>query len=163
MIGLFVAGFGMVLALAGDVAASRLGAGRVASYRASLFAGLCATALLLWMLPGIEWPTVAIALLTYATWWFIFLNLVQSLESSLRVKILGAIQAAGGHVSRPALATLYNDRKLLGLRLDRLRHGGAVVERGGRLHVVSPGLKTIAGLFRFLKMLLIGKTSEFGA
>jgi hypothetical protein len=162
MMGLFAAGFGMVLALVGDVAASRLGAGRVASYGTSLLTGFCATLLLVSLLPGGEWPTVVISLLAYGAWWFAFLNLVQSLESSLRVRILGAVRASGGRITRLALATQYNDRRLLGLRLQRLRTSGAVVERDGRLHVVSPGLKAIAGLFRVLKMLLIGRTSEFG-
>ncbi len=163
MMGLLAAGFGMALALVGDVAASRLGAGRVASYGTSLLTGFLATLLLVFLLPDAEWPTVVISLLAYGAWWFAFLNLVQSLESSLRVKILGAIRASGGQITRPVLATLYNDHRLLGLRLQRLRTSGAIVERDGRLHVMSPGLKAISGFFRILKMLLIGRPSEFGA
>lgn len=163
MLGLIAAGFGMAWALVGDVAASRLGAGRLASYGVSLVAGFCATLLLMCFLPRLAWPTVVIALLAYGAWWFAFLNLVQSLESSLRVKILGAVRASGGRITRAALAEQYNDQRLLRLRLDRLRTSAAVTEHDGRLHVASPGLKAIAGFFRLLKKLLIGTTSEFGA
>ena len=163
MLGLIAAGFGMAWALAGDVAASRMGARRLASYGISLIAGFCATLLLICFLRRVEWPTVVLALFAYGAWWFAFLNLVQSLESSLRVKILGAVRASGGRIARAALAEQYNDQRLLCLRLERLRASGAVTEHNGRLHVVSPGLKAIAAFFRFLKKLLIGRTSEFGA
>src|SRR5436190_7110107 len=141
MLGLIAAGFGMAWALAGDVAASRLGARRLTSYGTSFIVGFCAMSLGLLFLPNAGWPTTVIALLAYGAWWFAFLNLVQSLESSLRVKILGALQASGGRIIRSALAEQYNDHRLLGLRLQRLRASGAVIEQNGRLHVVSPGLK----------------------
>jgi hypothetical protein len=164
MLGLVAAGFGMVIALAGDIIASRIGAGRLASYATSLIVGLCATLFfVLQLLTPVEWPTILIALLAYGAWWFAFLNLVQSLESSLRVKILSAVRASGGRITRTALARQYNDERLLRLRLERLRTSGAITEHNSRLRVVSPGLKAIAGFFRFLKKLLIGKTSEFGA
>ena len=163
MLGLIAASFGMVFALVGDVVASRMGAGRVTSYGASLLAGFCATILLLLVLQGSDGPTAMIAMLAYGAWWFAFLNLVQSLESSLRVKILGAMRASGDRISLTELARQYNDRILLGLRLERLRASGAVSEIGGRLRVESRGLKAIASFFRVLKMLLVGKTSEFGA
>ena len=164
MTGLIAAAFGLALALAGDVAASRLGAARLSSYATSLVVGLCATlAFALCLRSPNGTATILIALLAYGAWWFAFLNLVQALESSLRVKLLGAVRAAGGRISRAGLAEHYNDNGLLRLRLARLRSSGAVRENDGRLLVVSPGLKAIAGFFRLLKKLLIGKTSEFGA
>ncbi len=164
MTGLVAAALGLVLALAGDVAASRLGAARLLAYATSFVVGLCTTlGFVFGLQPRIEAATALIALLAYGAWWFAFLNLVQALESSLRVKLLGAVRAAGGQISRATLWVHYNDDGLLRLRLDRLRASGAVSENDGRLHVVSPGLKAIAGLFRFLKTVLIGRTSEFGA
>ena len=164
MTGLIAAAFGLVLAFAGDIAASRLGAPRLFAYATSLVAGLCGIlGFVLFISPRSEAATVLIALLAYGAWWFAFLNLVQALESSLRVKLLGAVRAAGGRISRAALSDHYNDSGLLRLRLERLRAAGAVSENNGRLHVVSPGLKAIAGFFRFLKKMVLGRTSEFGA
>ncbi len=164
MTGLIAAALGLALALAGDVAASRLGAARVSAYATSLIVGFCATLAFALCLPSRSGAaTIAVALLAYGAWWFSFLNLVQALESSLRVKLLGAVRAAGGRISRAGLAEHYNDGGLLRLRLDRLRASGTVRENDGRLLVVSPGLRAIAGFFRLLKKVLIGRTSEFGA
>lgn len=152
------------MALVADVAASRAGASRVKAYAASLVAGLCATFGLLLLLPiQTAVATFGIAFLAYGAWWFTFLNLVQSLESSLRVRLLGEVRAAGGRISLAMLEARYNDDTLLCLRLDRLRAHGSVTESAGRLRVASPGLKAIAGFFRFLKRTLLGRISEFGA
>lgn len=164
MLGLVAAALGMLAALIADVLSSRLGASRLASYGTSLLAGLLATvggALLLSRAsPAASTGTAVIA---YGAWWFIFLNLVQALESSLRVKLLGEIRAAGGRISSADLEARYNDTALLQLRLQRLIAGGAVAQSNRHLRVVSPGLRAIAGLFRVLKKVLIGRTSEFGA
>ena len=152
----------MLAALIADVLSSRLGASRLASYGTSLLAGLLATigGALLLSKAGTSTGTAVIA---YCAWWFVFLNLVQALESSLRVKLLGEIRAAGGRISSADLEARYNDTALLQLRLQRLIAGGAVERSNRRLRVVSPGLRAIARLFRVLKKVLIGRTSEFGA
>ena len=102
-------------------------------------------------------------MLAYGAWWFILLSLVQALESSLRVRLLGEIRAAGGRMRLDVLESRYSDRVLLRLRLDRLLGDGAVVEREGRLFLASRGLKVIAAFFRLLKQVLIGRSSEFEA
>lgn len=156
------AAIGMFVALAADVVVSRAGAARLTAYGTSLFAGLFAMLLATVLLPGgARFDTIGIAILSYGAWWFAFLNLVQALESSLRVRLLREVRTAGGRLRRSALEQRYNDAIVLGLRLDRLRKSGAVVESGGRLHVASAGLKTIAAFFRFLRLALMGRNSEF--
>jgi len=164
MVGLITAAFGMVIALVADVAVSRAGGSRIASYGASLLTGFAATLIAVVALtPELSLAPVATAVLAYGAWWFIFLNLVQALESSIRVRLVNELRIAGGRMPWSVLQQRYSDSVLLGLRLNRLLAGGAVVERNGRLHVVSPGLKLIAGIFRFLKVSLLGQDSEFGA
>jgi hypothetical protein len=164
MLALAAAAFGMFVALVADVLASRAGASRMASYGTSLGTGFSATlGLPLLLLSCASLATMSIAILAFGAWWFVFLNLAQALESSLRVRLLGEVRAAGGRLSRSALEARYSDASLLRLRLDRLRTHGAVVERDERLHVTSSGLKILAGFFRSLKKVLIGRTSEFGA
>lgn len=162
MVGLFSAALGLLMALAADIIASRAGASRVMAYAVSLVIGLCCAIafsfLLLFRISPVE---TLIGLIAYGAWWFSFLNLVQALESSLRVRLLAEVRAAGGRISLAKLAQRYDDATLLRLRLQRLRAGGAIVERDGRLHVVSPGLRAIAGFFRLLKRTLIGQSSEF--
>lgn len=164
MLGLLVAALGLLMALAADVVASRAGASRVMAYATSLVIGLCCTLVFSLLLPfRVSLVEALIGLIAYGAWWFSFLNLVQALESSLRVRLLAEVRAAGGRISLAELTQRYDDATLLRMRLQRLRAGGAVVEQDGRLHVVSPGLRTIAGFFRFLKRILVGQSSEFEA
>jgi hypothetical protein len=163
MAGLFAAGIGVICALLFDVLSSRAGLSRVASYGVSLAGGavVCVTAAAL--LGRSALAAFAIALLAYGAWWFIALNLIQALESSLRVRLLREVMAMGGRIPVARLADRYNDRALLGLRLSRLRAAEAVVEREGRLFVTSAGLRAVAGFFRLLKKICIGRLSEFGS
>jgi hypothetical protein len=161
MTGLFAAAIGVFFALLFDVLASRAGLSRVASYGVSLVGGavvsIVAAAVLLQGSPA----AFAVAVLAYGAWWFIALNLIQALESSLRVRLLREVMASDGRIPIARLEARYNDRSLLGLRLRRLRASMAVVERDGRLFVASAGLRAIAGFFRLLKKICIGRLSEF--
>jgi hypothetical protein len=162
MLGLVAALCGIVAALIADVGASRCGISRPFSYGCSLAAGLVVCfGVVTTLAQEFTWAIFAIAVVAYCAWWFAFLNMVQALESSLRVKLLGQIRAMGGEMNVELLESRYSDSVLLRLRLDRLRSNGAIVERDGRLYVKSAGLKYISLLFRTLKKVLIGRTSEF--
>ena len=161
MAALFAAGFGMIFALLFDVFSSRAGLSRVASYGVSLAGGAVVSIIAVTLLDKGSPASAAIAVLAYGAWWFIALNLIQALESSLRVRLLREVMATGGRIAMARLEARYSDRSLLGLRLSRLRGAGAVAERGGRLFVVSPGLRAVAGLFRLLKKICVGRISEF--
>ena len=164
MLGLFAAAAGMMVALIGDILASRAGATRVNAYAVSFLAGLCATLATIFLFSQPLQPhLLGIAILAYGTWWFAFLNLVQALASSLRIRLLMEIRAAGGRISRTALRLRYNDETLLSLRLHRLLSHGAIVEVDGCLHVASRSLTFIALFFRTLKKALTGRGSEFAA
>ena len=161
MAGLFAAGIGIIFALLFDVLSSRAGLSRIGSYGASLAGGTIVAIIAAAVLGKGSPAAFAVAILAYGAWWFIVLNLIQALESSLRVRLLREVMAMGGRIPIVLLEARYNDRLLLGLRLSRLRDARAIVERDGRLFVVSPGLRAVAGFFRFLKKLCIGRLSEF--
>ena len=156
---------GMIAALIGHIFVSRAGAGRIQAYGLSLLAGTVVTVLLCVLAANrevIDVGIAAIALLLFCSWWFVFfLNFVQAMESSIRVNLLREMGANGGSMSRAQLEIRYNDARLVQLRLERLIAGGAVVERDGRLKVTSPSSLRLARIFRLLKMMLLGKQSEF--
>jgi len=161
MTGLFAAGIGIVFALVFDVLSSRAGLSRLAAYGVSLAGGAILSIVAVVVLGETTPAAFAIAVLAYGAWWFIALNFIQALESSLRVRLVREVMALGGRIPIARLQARYNDHTLLGLRLDRLRNAGAVVEREGRLFVVSPGLRAVAGFFRLLKKICVGRLSEF--
>jgi hypothetical protein len=162
VLGLIAAALGTMAALIADVATARTGASRPFSYGVGFLVGLAASLALSLSLAGqADLGVAGIAVIAYGAWWFILLNLVQALDSSLRVRLLGEVRAAGGRIDRAALEARYNDDVLLRRRLDRLREHGAIVERDGKLCVFSPGLRLLAEVFRRLKLALLGRASEF--
>jgi len=148
-----------------DIIASRLGASRVKAYAASLLCGLVVTILVLVVAVktavAVDFSDVILAFLLFCAWWFILLNFIQSFDSSLRIRLLKIVTDSGGRLSRAELFQHYNDQVLLELRLARLLAQGYVIERGGRLFVVSKQLRLVGHFFRALKLALLGRRSEF--
>lgn len=99
--------------------------------------------------------------LLLACGWFVFLNFVVCSESSIRVRLLREIIAAGGSIAEADLMAAYNERALVDMRLDRLVTGGQVVVADGRYRLTSRPLRAIGLLFRSLKRLILRRTSEF--
>jgi hypothetical protein len=163
---LFAAGTGMAGAILADILTSRSGASRTAAYGMSLLCGFAVT-LAAFLLGGLamtdaDWTGAGLlTLLFFCSWWFIALNFIQSFDSSLRVRILALLHAAGGRMSRATLEQSYNDQLLLELRLQRLLAHGYVVERNGNLFVASSQLRFFTRFFRALKAVLLGYRSEF--
>lgn len=159
---LIAAAAALLLAIAGHAAALRAGARHVSAYGISLALGLCAVPGAVLLLPGEDFAgSVATAALLFCAWWFLFLNFFQSSESSLRVNILRHMASHGGRLDREQLFLKYNDATLIRLRVERMVQGGGIVERDGRYFVASGGLRALARFFRLLKMLIMGRPSEF--
>jgi hypothetical protein len=151
---------GLLLAIAGHAAALRLGARHLVAFGASFALGMLTVVLVLWRSEDFLASSLLAALL-YSCWWFGFLNFFQSSQSSLRVNILRQILACGGRLSHAALFTQYNNPALIRLRLDRLKQSGAVIEKDGRYFLVSSPVNMLGRLFRGMKMLILGRRSEF--
>jgi hypothetical protein len=164
---IFAAATGMACAILMDIITSRLGVSRTSAYGMSFMCGLVVAIATMFLddlssaVGGEEFGASVLALMLYGTWWFIFLNFVQSFDSSLRVRIMTILYDASGRLRRVELYRSYSDQLILELRLERLRKGGYVVERDGRLFVSSTTLKFLARFFRALKVALLGRRSEF--
>ncbi len=101
--------------------------------------------------------TVAIGLMS----WFIYLNIAQAVESSLRIRILFELSKNGGAMADVDLYEIYNDASLIMLRIERLKEHKAITFQESRWHLNSPNLKKIAFIFTILKSLITGRTSQF--
>ncbi len=94
-------------------------------------------------------------------WWFIYLNFVQAVESSIRVRMLMEIQAKGGSLTIDELRQAYNDEKLIRIRLERLENAGAVTNINSQRYLKSTKLRKAALFFTALKRLVLNKASQF--
>lgn len=72
--------------------------------------------------------------LTFAILSFGYFNFVQLNISSLRVRIANEIFDSKTGLSEAELITLYNARRVVDERLDRLARGNQIIERDGRFY-----------------------------
>ncbi len=161
---LIAAGVAVFLSIVAHLIAMRTGLRHVVAFGLSFLVGILAIVpLTRLVVPGtgtLIWPVIS-AIVLFATCWFVFLNVVQSTESSLRVNILREVLASVGRLERGKLYARYNDDALIHLRLARLIKGHTVEQRGNRLFVVSMPLLILARAFRIAKLIILGRRSEF--
>lgn len=91
--------------------------------------------------------------------YFSFVNLGLT---SLRIRMLREIQAAGGSLAGERLGRLYDDRGLTNLRIDRLVSGRHLVLQDGRLYSQKGVFLAIAMLFDWLRWFVVGPRDHQG-
>lgn len=94
-------------------------------------------------------------------WWFIYLNVVQAVESSLRLRMLFEVKTNGGSLTETKLRDTYNDKTLITLRLKRLEEGKSIVKKEGKYYLQSKKLRKAAHFFTVLKKISTGRSSQF--
>lgn len=162
---LFAAAAALALAILGHAVSLRAGLRPLAAYAASLIGGMAAVLILTLVMErgGSDLGHMVLSALLFGSWWFIFLNFVQVAQSSLRANILRLLLANGGSMRHDALFAAYSDTALVRLRLGRLTQSGTVAERDGRYMVTSRSAWLLARLFRGMKIVALGRRSEFAA
>ncbi len=101
--------------------------------------------------------------LLYACACFLYFGFVNVGESSIRMRLLRELSRMAPPALEADLLTTYNDRMILQIRLGRMVRNGQVTFVDGRYHVQSGVLVRIAAVVFGLKMLLLGRSSEFAA
>lgn len=99
--------------------------------------------------------------LLYACAAFLYFGVVNVGESSIRVRLLRELGKSAGPASEKDLLRVYNDGIILRIRLGRMVRNGQVSLEGGRYRLRSRTLARIAAAVFGLKMLLLGRSSEF--
>ena len=97
----------------------------------------------------------------YACLAYLFFYVVNTGESSIRVRILREIAEARDGISEQALLQAYNERVILVGRLQRLLQGGRVIRHGDRYFLQARGMVLMAWFFQVLKQILLRRSSEF--
>jgi hypothetical protein len=93
---------------------------------------------------------------TYLALAFGYFNFVNLTIASLRIRLLGELEAAGGTLERAALLQTYNTRQVIALRIERLVRGGHLREQGGRYVIGKRRFLAVAQVYNFLRTLVIG-------
>jgi hypothetical protein len=93
---------------------------------------------------------------TYLSLAFGYFNFVNLTIASLRIRLLGELNGAGGVLERAALLETYNTRQVIAVRIDRLVRGGHLRELDGRYFIGKRRFLAVARVYNFLRVLVIG-------
>jgi len=90
--------------------------------------------------------------------YFHFINMG---ETARRIRIIREIYEAPEGLHEAELLNQYNARQMVELRMGRLLSKGQVIQKDNRYYIANPTMLMISKAIVFLKILFLGKTSEF--
>lgn len=99
--------------------------------------------------------------MTYAALGYCHFHFVNLGETARRVRLLRELLDAGGTLSHHDLLERYNAREIVERRITRLINAGQIVYSEGRYYTGNPTVVLIARIMVGLKVLLLGKKSEY--
>lgn len=146
-----------------DLTCERLGVPRVRSYFLILLVVAVVQPVTFVLFTGVPPDPFQLILVTGVGLmiWFMYLNIAQAVNSSLRIRVLLELSEKGAATSFRELSQKYNDEDLIRMRLARLVSGGAVEKRSEKYYLNSGKLVHIANFFSLLKSIVVGKASQF--
>lgn len=102
-----------------------------------------------------------LTLLSYGALGYCHFHFVNLGETARRIRLLRELSEAGGTLSHRDLLTRYGAREIVENRITRLLNSGQVIYRDGRYYSGTPVVLRIAEGIVGLKVLLLGKKSEY--
>jgi hypothetical protein len=98
---------------------------------------------------------------TYAALGYCYFHFVNLGETARRIRLLRELHDAGGSLTHEELLIRYSAKEIVDTRLRRLLSTGQIVCREQRYFIGSPIMMVIARAMVALKILLLGKASEY--
>ena len=107
------------------------------------------------------WAILAVNSITYAFLGYCYYSLVGLGETARRIRLLKDLYAAPEGLSQDAILARYSSKDMVDMRLDRLIHNGQIRVVDGRHFIGKPLMWFLAKFVIFMKLLVLGKRSEF--
>lgn len=150
--------FGLSVNAAVQVAISRAGVPLLRS----IFTGFAAGLVPLFYFSGLT-ARLPADLLCYGAFGYCYFHFINLGETARRIRLVRELYESPGGLSEAELLQRYNSREILAVRMARLLGSGQLVSRGGRYFTGKPAVLLMAKTITFLKLVIIGKKSEFDA
>lgn len=99
---------------------------------------------------------IAYSALAYC--YFHFVNLG---ETARRIRIVRELYKSKNGLSMKELLAIYNARKMVEMRISRLLNSGQIICKNNRYYVGKPVILFIAKIIIMMKIIILGKKSEF--
>ncbi len=100
-------------------------------------------------------------LIVYTLFGYCYFHFVNLGETARRIRIVRELYDNPAGLSLDEILKRYDSRNMVEMRINRLVNNGQVIFKGDRYFIGNPFLLTSAKLIGFMKMLVIGKRSEF--
>jgi len=100
-------------------------------------------------------------IIIYFTLGYCYFHFINLGETARRIRILRELYSATDGLSTEEVLSRYNAREIVNKRISRLLHSGQVIEKDGKYYIGQPILLVMAKIIVLLKLLFLGKESEF--
>jgi len=116
------------------------------------------------MREGLSKERLALSLVNlaiYASLSYCYFSFITMGETARRVRLLCELYDAPDGLTREGILKRYNAEEVINIRLDRLLNNGQIILRDGRFYIGSPVVLFISKIIVFLKLIILGRRSEF--
>ena len=113
------------------------------------------------MRAGEEISIIIANVIMYSALGYCYFNFINLGETARRIRILRELFDSENGLALEEILQRYNAGEMVQRRVDRLINNGQVIEKNGKYYVGKPILLIIAKFIVVMKLLFIGKESEF--
>ncbi|WP_333655746.1 hypothetical protein [Dissulfurispira sp.] len=100
-------------------------------------------------------------LIIYSALGYCYFHFINLGETARRIRILREIYDSGSGLSMNEILERYNAKEITEKRLNRLINNKQITYKNGKYFIASPVMLAMARIMVFMKLVLLGKRSEF--
>jgi len=104
---------------------------------------------------------VCVNLIIYLSFSYCYFNFINMGETARRIRLLRELYDSNQSLNKQEVLLRYNAEEVIDLRMRRLVNNHQIILRQGRYYVGSPVMLLIARGMVLMKMIVLGKKSEF--
>ena len=106
-------------------------------------------------------PNLTVNIIIYSSLGYCYFHFINLGETARRIRILRELYDSDGGLTLDVILKRYNAKKMVELRLQRLLSNGQVILKDGRLYNGKPVLLLMSKTILLMKLIILGKKSEF--
>lgn len=112
--------------------------------------------------PRREWLSFVFAnLIIYFCFSYLYFHFINMGETARRIRLLRELYDAPEGLTKEQVLSRYSAEDIVNVRMARLLNNNQIISRGGRYYVNSPVMLFISKLIVLMKLIVLGKRSEF--
>jgi hypothetical protein len=106
-------------------------------------------------------PNLTVNIIIYSSLGYCYFHFVNLGETARRIRILRELNSSRDGLTLEEILKRYNAKKMVELRLQRLINSEQVILKDGKLYIGKPLLLLISKTIILMKLVILGKRSEF--